>query len=133
MKFVKTILKLLVIVLLVAWTLNRPVKVHAQNECWTCESGPLGSCMQSAQQWMVGCVNGCPHQGSPQQACYNTLWCGNVCDPEDPTQCEYVCNAGAICENYPSSGVTCVQSCINEMDNLVNGCTSSYCDPPYPC
>jgi hypothetical protein len=121
MKATQPILKALFVAVLVVLALSRPSPARAQGQCYTCESGPMGSCEQSAQQWMVGCVNGCPHQGDPTQVCYSALQCTGSGSTLD---CEYTQD----CTDYPSSGVSCVQQCIDEMDVLTNNCVESYCD-----
>ncbi len=122
MKATKSILKVLFVALLVVWALSPPPSVKAQGQCYTCESGPMGACELSAQQWMVGCVNNdCPHQGDPTQVCYSALQCTGSGGTLD-------CGLVQVCADFPSSAVSCVNQCIDEMDVLTNGCLESYCD-----
>ena len=81
----------------------------------------MGVVSLSAQQWMVGCVNNdCPHQGDPTQVCYPRSRVREVAGH---------LTAGWVgCADFPSSAVSCVNQCIDEMDVLTNGCLESYCD-----
>jgi hypothetical protein len=116
----KSLMKLAFVALLAGCVLALPRQATAISGCYTCNSGPMGACMLSAQQWMSQCVSGCPPQGSPEELCYEGLICGG-----NP----YECNPAQFCGDYPSSGISCVQSCINQMDNLVNSCTNANCTP----
>jgi hypothetical protein len=125
MKALNPILKMLFVALLIGWALGRPSPASGQSQYYNCNSAGMGSCMQSAQQWMVGCINGCPHQGSPEEYCYSFPNC--YCQQLNCSNNIEICITEGICADYPSSGQNCVQTCTNQMDNLVNQCYANNC------
>jgi hypothetical protein len=121
----KSVIKLLFVGLLVTFALARPYQVIAQSgQYYSCSVG-VGACMQSAEEWMGNCVNDdCPHQGSPEQFCFGFANCS--CNNLTCTNGE-TCFPDSICWDGPSSAGSCINSCISEMNNLVNQCYSEYC------
>lgn len=115
MKSLRTILKLAFAGMLAVIILTRPGVAKGQSGgYWLCNSGGMGSCMLSAQNWMSGCTGSCPHYGQQQNYCYEWPTCNNG-----------ICTSGYVCGSYPGSD--CIQSCINQMDGLVNDCYNSWC------
>lgn len=115
----KPILKLLFVALLVGWVLSRPTTAKA-TDYWECQSGPMGACEQSAVAWMGQCTGGCPHQGEETQYCYSAETCNS-----DYTSC----GLQMFCPDVPQPAISCIQGCINYMNQLMNSCYQSYCVP----
>jgi hypothetical protein len=132
----KTITKLLFVVLLIGVAQMLPTKVHASGtEGYTCNWSQYGQCYGELQSWMNECTLGCTDDssgnGGSEQFCYSIetttdTWSqdqnGNVTDTlnvSDTTTC------------WPTedSGESCIANCVQEYHQQFNNCLEEYCTP----
>lgn len=111
----KPFVKLLFVALLIAWAMSMPTKVKASGTTYTCGPG-MGSCEGSAEEWMGECINwDCYNNGSPYNGCYGWFYETPSGSWAEESSCgEYV-------------GGDCIQTCMDEMNNLINACYSANC------
>jgi hypothetical protein len=126
----KPILKLLFVALLIGWVLSRPSPARADGKTFSC-NGEFGTCSSQAQQWMSSCMTDCTDTGSGGtyvQVCdgLSCRFLGEGDGQDGAVVYSEGCSYGG-CFSAPSGAASCVQSCVDEMDNLMNQCLANYC------
>lgn len=120
----KAVVKLLGVLVLLAWAMHWPTHVIASSgggyKCNTQYSSDAGQCWANMQACTEGCNN---YNGSPTQYCIDSLDCNYALLPPYPWGCQIV----STCYYGPSTN--CMQGCISQINYCEQEILAIDCQP----